>query len=90
MTEKRAHDSALEVQGLSVHYGASPVLWDLSLSIPKGHLVGIMGPNGAGKTTFIRAVLDLIHKSTGSVHLLGHRLNVVRKKNCLCPSKNAG
>jgi manganese/zinc/iron transport system ATP- binding protein len=87
MSEKHTHDAALEVQGLSVHYGASPVLWDLSLSIPKGHLVGIMGPNGAGKTTFIRAILDLIHKSTGSVHLLGHRLNAVRRKIAYVPQR---
>ena len=87
MTEKKAHVSALDVQGLSVHYGASPVLWDLTLSVPKGHLVGIMVPNGAGKTTFIRAVLELVRKSTGSVHLLGHRLNAVRKKIAYVPQR---
>jgi manganese/zinc/iron transport system ATP- binding protein len=87
MTEKKVRDSALDIQGLAVHYGASPVLWDISLRIPKGHLVGIMGPNGAGKTTFIRAVLDLVHKSTGSIYLLGHRLNAVRKKIAYVPQR---
>ena len=39
--------AALDVRGLMVHYGASPIVWDLHLAVPSGHLVGIMGPNGA-------------------------------------------
>jgi manganese/zinc/iron transport system ATP- binding protein len=87
MPARREHSFALEVSGLSVHYGSSPVLWDISFSVLKGHLVGIMGPNGAGKTTLIRAILGLIHKSTGSVHLLNHRLNAVKKKIAYIPQR---
>lgn len=87
MPSKKAHDLALDVSGLSVHYGDAPVLWDITLDVPRGHLVGIMGPNGAGKSTFIKSVLDLVRKSTGSVYLLNHRLRAVRTKIAYVPQR---
>jgi manganese/zinc/iron transport system ATP- binding protein len=79
--------AALDVQGLMVHYGASPILWDVHLSVPSGHLVGIMGPNGAGKTTFIKAVLGLLEGTTGIVRLLGHKLDAIRRKIAYVPQR---
>jgi len=84
MTKKR---SALDVRGLTVHYGSSPVLWDLSVAVPEGHLVGLIGPNGAGKTTFIKAVLGLIQGVAGTVQLLGSRLENMRKRIAYVPQK---
>lgn len=80
-------ENALEVRGLTVHYGPSPVLWDIDLVVPRGHVVGIMGPNGAGKTTLIRAVLGLVDGTTGFVRLLNHRLSVVRRKIAYVPQR---
>jgi manganese/zinc/iron transport system ATP- binding protein len=39
----------LTIRDLTVSYNRKPVIWDIDLSIPKGHLVGIVGPNGAAK-----------------------------------------
>jgi manganese/zinc/iron transport system ATP- binding protein len=78
---------ALDVRGLMVHYGASPIIWDLHLSVPSGHLVGIMGPNGAGKTTFIKAVLGMLEGTTGVIRLLGHKLDVIRRKIAYVPQR---
>lgn len=80
--------SAIDVQGLTVHYGTAPVLWDIHLSIPSGHLVGIMGPNGAGKTTLIRAILGFLQGTTGAVRLLNHRLPAVTKKLAYVPQQS--
>lgn len=79
--------AALDVRGLMVHYGASPIVWDLHLAVPSGHLVGIMGPNGAGKTTFIKAVLELLEGTTGVVRLLGHKLKTIRRKIAYVPQR---
>jgi manganese/zinc/iron transport system ATP- binding protein len=78
---------ALDVRGLTAHFGSSPVLWDINLEVPRGHLVGIMGPNGAGKTTFIKAILGLHEGTTGVIRLLHHHLNAVRKKIAYVPQK---
>ncbi len=75
------------VQDLSVHYGFSPVLWDVSFTLPKGVLVGIMGPNGAGKSTLMKALLGLV-PSTGSIALLEKRdFNQIQHKIAYVPQK---
>ena len=50
----------LEVRGLRAGYGRINVLWDVSLTCPKGELTAIVGPNGAGKTTLLRAMIGLL------------------------------
>jgi manganese/zinc/iron transport system ATP- binding protein len=62
--------SVIEVKDLSVSYGASPALWDISLKFPKGELIGVMGPNGAGKSTLLKAILGHIPKISGEVTFL--------------------
>lgn len=49
----------IEIQQLSKSYGAKPVLRDVSLTLAKGRVYGIVGPNGAGKTTFFRCIAGL-------------------------------
>lgn len=70
---------ALEIDQLSVSYDKTPVLWDITLSVPKGSLVGIIGPNGAGKSTLIKASLGLIKPLYGSVSFFGKPLKEARK-----------
>lgn len=52
--------SLLEVQKLSVKYGAAEALRDLSLHVDAGEVVTIIGSNGAGKTTTLRAVTGML------------------------------
>ena len=44
---------------------------DLSLSLPKGKVIGLIGPDGAGKTTLIRLLLGLLVPSSGTISVLG-------------------
>ncbi len=53
-------DTILEVQGLSVRFGATHVLTNLSFSVPRGTTLAIMGPNGAGRSVLLRALLGSI------------------------------
>ena len=45
--------AAVEARGLGKQYGRRWALTDCTLSIPAGHVAGLVGPNGAGKTTLI-------------------------------------
>lgn len=62
-------NESLLIEDLTVHYGKTPVLWDISCSIPKGVLVGIVGPNGAGKSTLLKTILGLIPPLSGKISL---------------------
>ncbi|MGJ3240829.1 MAG: metal ABC transporter ATP-binding protein [Anaerolineae bacterium] len=62
---------ALHVDDLTVAYNSKPAIWDVDLDVPEGVLMGIVGPNGAGKSTLIKAVLNLIPRSAGTVRFYG-------------------
>ncbi|MBP7147524.1 MAG: metal ABC transporter ATP-binding protein [Acidobacteria bacterium] len=62
---------ALEVHDLTVAYRTQPVLWDIDLALPEGHLVAIVGPNGAGKSTLLKAVLGIVRPLTGWARVFG-------------------
>lgn len=78
---------ALQVEQLTVSYDKTPVLWDLSMAIPKGELVGIIGPNGAGKSTFIKSALELVKPVAGKITFFGLPFKNVQKKIAYIPQK---
>ena len=55
---------------LSVRYGAKAAVDDVSFTIPKGRVVGLLGHNGAGKTTLMKAMVGLTH-GEGELTVLG-------------------
>lgn len=79
----------LQAHHLSVNYGKIPVLWDVSLEIPNGFVVGIIGPNGAGKTTFIKTALGLLKPISGNVEFFGQPLKKVRQKIAYVPQRES-
>ena len=50
----------LEIKNLTKTYAAKTALKDVSLSLPRGEIVGLFGENGAGKTTLMKCVLDFL------------------------------
>lgn len=62
---------AIEINGLTKHFGATRALQGVDLTVPCGAVFGLIGPNGAGKTTAMRILLDLIRPTTGAVSVLG-------------------
>ncbi len=87
MNESEKSISALTIYQLSVNYGKTPVLWDISLQIPSGVLVGIIGPNGAGKSTFMKAALGLIQPLSGKIEFFGESLKKMRKQVAYVPQR---
>jgi ABC-2 type transport system ATP-binding protein len=65
--------TALEATNLGKRYGRRWALSDCTLSIPTGHVVGLVGPNGAGKSTLLHLAVGLLEPSAGSISVLGHR-----------------
>jgi len=62
---------AITVQHLTVLYGATPVLDDISVAIPGGVICAIIGPNGAGKSTFMNALVGLVKPLSGVITIGG-------------------
>ena len=65
----RLGDKVIEVQRLSKSYGDRTLIDDLSFSIPKGAIVGIIGANGAGKSTLFRMLSGKEQPDSGSITL---------------------
>jgi ABC-2 type transport system ATP-binding protein len=53
------NDTLIRAEGLSLRYGKKLALDNLSFSIPKGRVVGLLGHNGAGKTSLMKALVGL-------------------------------
>jgi ABC-type Mn2+/Zn2+ transport system ATPase subunit len=68
-------DKAIELRDLTVAYNRRPAIEDVTLSVPRRAMVGIVGPNGGGKSTLIKAVLGLVPKEGGEVEILGRRVD---------------
>ncbi|MGE0502588.1 MAG: ABC transporter ATP-binding protein [Rhizobiaceae bacterium] len=63
---------ALAIENLTVHYGSTKVLEDLSLAVEAGELVSLLGASGCGKTTTLRAIAGFLEPTAGRI-LLGGR-----------------
>jgi len=66
-------------RGVSKSYGAgalaTPVLHDVSLTLPAGELTLLMGPSGSGKTTLLSILAGLLRPSRGTVELCGEPIS---------------
>ncbi|MFZ2499447.1 ATP-binding cassette domain-containing protein [Methanosarcina sp.] len=61
----------IKVKNLSKFYGSTKAVNDVSLSIGKGELFGLLGPNGSGKTTIIKMLTGQIKPTSGSIRVHG-------------------
>lgn len=60
---------AVELVSVDAGYGTTPVLRDVSLTVPAGGVTALVGPNGAGKSTLLKVVAGLLPATSGSVRL---------------------
>src|SRR6516225_306359 len=65
---------AIEVARLVKQYKTTRAVDDISFSIPRGSITGLLGGNGAGKTTTIAMIMGLVLPTSGRVRVLGHEM----------------
>jgi len=61
---------ALELRGVRKTYRGF-ALKDVSFTLPRGHIGGLIGPNGSGKTTIIKLIMNLIRREAGEIRVFG-------------------
>lgn len=86
-------EKVIDLNHLTVAYGAKPVLWNITTSFKKGAITAIIGPNGAGKSTLMKAMLSLIKPLNGSVDYYFndtiHAYDKVKKQIAYVPQNNS-
>jgi len=65
----------LEMQNITVHYGKSLAVKDVSLAVPEGSVVSIIGANGSGKSTVLRTLSGLTPITSGEIRFKGTKIN---------------
>ena len=67
----------LEVEKISVNYGAVQALEDVSLRVGEGEIVTVIGSNGAGKTTLMKTIAGLLQSRSGAISFEGQGIGAL-------------
>ncbi len=68
-TPPRLGNVVVEVENLTKGFGDRVLIKDLSFTLPRNGIVGVIGPNGVGKTTLFKTIVGLEHPDDGSVRV---------------------
>ncbi len=68
--------NVIEVEGLSVRYGAATALENVSLTVAAGEMVALVGSNGAGKSTLLNALSGVVEQASGEIRIQGRMAHV--------------
>ena len=83
--------NAIEVNSISKHYGKVQALRDVSFSMGKGEVFGLIGPDGAGKTSMYRILCSLLLPDAGTATVDGYdvvnQMKEIRKRVGYMPGK---
>ena len=71
---------AVAFESVSVRYGSTVALEDVSFSVASGSLSGVIGPNGGGKSSLIKSVVGLVKPNGGRILVHGHINSEMRKR----------
>ncbi len=78
----------LELKHVTKCFGSFKALDDLTMTVPKGAVYGLVGPNGAGKTTAIRLMLGVYYPESGTLTMQGQPVfenPAVKERICSIP-----
>jgi len=78
--------AAVRARGLTVSFGSTTALEDVTVDVPTGSSVALLGPNGSGKSTLFAAAVGLVDPAVGSIELGSHRIAFVPQRLDLDPA----
>ena len=83
-------ENLVEVKNLKKKYGSKEAVKDISFTIKKDEILGLLGPNGSGKTTTIGMLLGLLKPTNGEIlidgkTIEGNRIDILKKINFISP-----
>src|SRR5688572_27809732 len=94
--------AVLELENVSKHFGGIHALSDVSVSIERGEVVGLMGDNGAGKSTLVKIIAGNFPATHGTIRVAGkdvvfhkpieareHGIEIVYQELALCGNLTA-
>ncbi len=92
------HTTALRLEHINKSFGKHQILFDVSLSIPKGSIYGLLGPSGCGKTTTVKLMAGIAKPDSGKIYILNQempnlslmaKIGYMSQSNALYPSLSA-
>src|SRR5215510_3647794 len=69
-----AREDAVAVAGVSKSFGSVTAVNNVSFTVGRGEVFGLVGPNGAGKTTLIRMIMNIFNPDEGGIRVMGKAL----------------
>jgi branched-chain amino acid transport system ATP-binding protein len=73
--EKRDQEPLLKISNIDVFHGTFQALWDVSLEVKTGEIVGLIGANTSGKSTLLDAISGLLHPVKGKIEFDGQDIS---------------
>jgi len=68
----------LRISNVDVFHGTFQALWDVSLEVKTGEIVGLIGANTSGKSTLLDAISGLLHPAKGKIEFDGHDISAMQ------------
>ena len=75
--------AAIEASGLTVRYGETLALDNVSIRVGTGRICGLVGMNGSGKSTLFKSIMGIVRPDTGQVRVHGRTPAAARKNGDL-------
>ena len=72
-------NNLVEIVNLTKKYGTNVAVNHLTVSLPKGKIIGLLGPNGSGKTTLIKMLNGLLTPTEGTILIDGNNVGPATK-----------
>ena len=83
-------DNLLQIKFLTKSYNKNEAVKNISFSVKKNEIIGLLGPNGCGKTTTIGMILGLVKPTSGKIlidekDIEEHKIEILKKVNFISP-----
>ena len=80
-------NNLVEIVNLTKKYGANVAVNNLTVSLPKGKIIGLLGPNGSGKTTLSKMLNGLLTPTTRCLSLPSARTMCRKTSDAMSPTR---